>query len=131
MIKIILTIMLSTSMAFAECPKNVQVIKKGQAANCDGFLFSPETEKKASEAIDDAKYYKDLNLRLQNRKELTDKEIEVLDKRLQLYVEQCETLAERLNKRENQNKWERVLWFTLGIAVTGLAVHGASQLDGR
>lgn len=129
MIKYLLIFSLISSTSFASCPKNVQVIQKGQEANCDGFLFSDEAEKKAAQAIEDSKYYKKLNERLEQRKKLTDKEIEVLDKRLKLYIEQSETLAERLNKRETQNSWERVLWFSLGIVVTGLAVKGASELQ--
>lgn len=128
MIKIILAILFTTSTVFAQCPKNVQPIKEGQTANCTGFLFSPETEKKANDAVEDAKYYKELTDRLIKRKELTDKEINILDKRLELYIKQSEITAKELNRKRNEDKWQKVIWFGLGVLATGLAVHGAGQL---
>lgn len=128
MIRIILAIMFMTNMAFAQCPKNVQPIKKGEAANCDGFLFSPETEKKANEAVEDVKYYKELNLRLTKRKELTDKEINILDRRLELYIKQSEQLSLEVHRKRSEDKWQKVIWFSLGVLATGIAVHGAKQL---
>ena len=128
MIKILLALVFMTNVAFAECPKNVQPLKKGEVANCDGFLFSPETEQKAANAIDDAKYYKELNVRLFKRKELTDKEINILDKRLELYIKQSEVTALELNRKRSEDKWQKIIWFSLGVLATGIAVHGAGQL---
>lgn len=115
------------SIAFA-CPESVQPLKKGEVANCDGLLYSPGADDQAAKDHLDAKYYKEINLRLEKRKELTDKEIEILDKRLNLYVNQSEVLADQLARKESANKWERIIWFGLGVVATGIAVHGASRL---
>lgn len=115
------------SIAFA-CPESVQPLKKGEVANCNGLLYSPEADDQAAKDHLDAKYYKEINLRLEKRKELTDKEIEILDKRLNLYVDQSQTLADQLAKKESTTKWERVLWFGLGVLATGIAVSGAKRL---
>lgn len=122
-------LLLFPNLGFANCKDSVQALEKGQPAPCTGLLYSEEADKKAAQDHEDAKFYKDLNLRLEQRKELTDKEINVLDKRLKLYIDQSETLAERLHKRESQTKWEKALWFGFGVLATGIAVYGASRLN--
>lgn len=117
-----------TSTSWADCPEDVQVLAKGQVANCDGLLMSPKASKKADEAIQDAKYYKLLSDKLIERQDYTTKEINILDQRLKLYVEQSNTLAKELVYKENQDKWQRFVWFGAGILVAGLSVYAAAQL---
>lgn len=114
---------------WAKCPEDVQVLEKGQVANCDGLLFSPEASKKADEAIQDVKYYKSLTDKLGSRIEYSNKETDVLEKRLKLYMDQSNILAEQMVKKENEDKWQKVLYFGLGVLATGIAVYGASNLD--
>lgn len=121
-------ILLFTQLTFADCPEDVQVITKGQVANCDGILLSPAASKKANEAADDAKYYKALSDKLFERRVQTDKETEILDKRLKLYMEQSQVLAEGLTRKENEDKWQRIMYFGLGVVATGIAVYGAAQI---
>lgn len=132
MTKVILSVLLILTLipvqSMGQCKESVTVLEMGQEAPCTGFLLSPEAEQKASEDASDAEFYKALTVRLEHRKILTDKEIGILDKRLQIYIEQSEVLAERVSKRERQSKWEKVIWFGLGIIVTGAAVSGAKRL---
>lgn len=125
---ILAAIFLFTQLSFADCPEDVQVITKGQVANCDGILLSPAASKKANETADNAKYYKDLSDRLMQRRTETDKEITVLDKRLKLYMDQSQVLAEGLTRKENEDKWQRIVYFSLGVLATGIAVYGAAQI---
>lgn len=114
---------------WAKCPEDVQVLEKGQVANCDGLLFSPEASKKADEAIQDVKYYKSLTDKLGSRIEYSNKETDILEKRLKLYIDQSNILADQMVKKENEDKWQKVIYFGLGVIATGIAVYGASQLD--
>ena len=116
-------------MVFAGCPDDVQVIKKDEVANCDGLLLSPEASKQSDDAIQDAKYYKDLSGKLMDRRELHMEHVETLDKRLELYMNQSNVLAQELHKKEKDDKWENILYFGLGVLATGIAVYGAGQLD--
>ena len=52
------------SIAYA-CPESVQAIQKGEVAICDGLLYSPEADQKAAQDHIDAKYYKEINLKLE------------------------------------------------------------------
>ncbi len=112
----------------ASCKQSVELIEKGSQAPCTGFLFSPEAEAKVAQDYSDLQYYKALNERLEERRKLTDKELFIIDKRLQLYIEQSEILSERLHKREKHSEWQKVIWFSLGVLATGLVVNGARRL---
>lgn len=112
-----------------ECKEAVKLLQEGQKAECSGFLFSPEAEKKASQAYDDAKHYKELSELLHKRSELTNSEIKILDERLKLYQDQSLTLATQLNKKENEDFWQKTMYFGLGILATSVAVYGASKLN--
>lgn len=118
------------SFAFAaDCRDAVQLIEEGQKAQCTGFLFSPDAEKQASQDSDDLKYYKEINLKLLERKELVEQDYTIMENRMLMYQDQSIIFAERLTKIENNDKWNNVIWFGLGILATSLAVFGASQLD--
>lgn len=122
--KLFLAILLFTQIALADCPEDIQVISKGQVANCDGLLFSPEASKKADQAIQDSKYYKGLSDKLDERKTLADKENDILSKRLQLYVDQSQTLATQVT----DDKYQKLMYFGFGVLATGLATYAAVQL---
>jgi hypothetical protein len=111
-----------------ECSKSVTVLKKGEVSPCDGFLFSPEAEKKVTKAIDDAKYYKELSDLLHEKNELYLKQINILDQRLMLYVKTTDELAEEVNRKRNEDFWQKTLYFGLGVVVTGLSVYAATSI---
>lgn len=126
---ILISFLILPNYSFAEeCKDPVQVIRSGEKANCDGFLFSDEAEKQAAKARDDAKYYKDLSELLHKRSELTNEEIRILDERLNLYMNTSNELAKEVNRKERQDFWQKTIYFSLGVLATGLAVYGASQL---
>lgn len=125
---VILCLFVINQCVWANCPEDIQVLSKGEVANCDGLLFSPNASRKADEAIQDAKYYKLLSDRLYQRQDLTQKEINILDERLRLYMDQSQTLAKELTYKENEDKWQKFMYFGLGVLATGIAVYGASQL---
>lgn len=129
MLKIIFSIIfLFSQLTFAQCPDDIQEINKGQVANCDGLLFSPEASQEALDNKNDLEYYKKVSDKLLKRKDLTDKEIGILDKRLQIYIEQSRILAEEVHKKEKEDKWQKFIYFGLGVFATGIAVYGAAHL---
>lgn len=117
--------MFTSNVSFADdCGDDVQVVTKGQVVKCDGVLLSPDASKKANEAVDDSKYYKTLSDKLYQRQSYADKEIDTLDQRLKLYVDESQTLATKVQ----EDKWEKVLYFGLGVIVAGVSVYGAKQI---
>lgn len=126
MVKLFLVLSLLTpSLSFAvDCKQNVQVIKVGEVAQCDGFLFSPQAEKKASQAVDDLKYYQDLSKLLHDRNDLKDKELSIQDQRLTLYMNSSRDLAEQVTRKEHEDFWQKTIYFFLGAGI----MYGASQV---
>lgn len=112
----------------SDCVESVTLIEKGTPASCTGFLFSPDAEQQASLDHRNAKYYKLLSEKLELRSTLIINQNEILEKRLQLYMEQSNTLSQELQKKERMSDWQKVGYFVLGITLTSLAVYGASQL---
>lgn len=124
----VISVFLLSQVTHAQCPEDIQAIEKGQVANCTGTLISPDATKKFDDALQDLEYYEDLTDRLYKRQDLTNKEIETLDKRLQLYMEQSEVLAKEVYKKEREDKWQKAIYFGLGVIATGIAVSGAKRL---
>ena len=128
--QIILAIILTFSqVSHANCPEDIQVIEQGQVANCDGLLFSPEAAKKVDENQQDAKYYKELSGQLYESRNLYIEQVDTMDKRLKLYMDQSHTLAQEVTRKENEDKWQKFLYFGLGVLATGVAIYGASELS--
>lgn len=127
-INFLVVVLFSINVSATECKEAVTLINEGQKAECTGFLFSPDAEKKASQAYDDAKHYKELSELLHKRSELTNQEIKILDERLKLYQDQSHLLAQEVQKKEKEDFWQKTLYFGLGVLATGIAVYGAGQL---
>lgn len=98
-----------TSSAFGFCRENVQPIKEGQVANCEGFLFSPQAESDAFKAKETS--------------DLQKSENEILEQRLKLYMDENNTLAQNQAKHDSNESYIRLGYFVLGILVTGLTVR--------
>lgn len=122
--KLLLIILIFSQSVFADdkCLEPVYVLDKGQAAPCSGVLLSPEASKKADEALQDAKYYKGLSEDLFKRRDLTNKEINILDQRLKLYIDLSQSQARQLSYSE----WEKFGYLALGVIITGVAYKNLS-----
>lgn len=60
--------------------------------------------------------------------ELKDLVIQKQDQRIKLWMDTTENLEQRLSTIERYKSTQNLLYFGLGIALSGLAVYGASQL---
>lgn len=128
-ILLVYVLIFSQTTFAGDCPEDVQVIEKGQIANCSGVLLSPEASKKVDETQEDAKYYKTLSDKLQLRYDYMGKEVNLLDQRLKLYVDQSEVLAREVHRKESEDKWQKFIYFGLGVFATGIAVYSVSKID--
>ncbi len=118
--KLILALIFTVSTTVhADCSVNVQPIKKGDVATCDGFLFSDSAEKSAAQSRDDATYYKSLSDKLQQKSDLQDQQSKILDQRIKLYADESNQLAQELSGKSNTEGIYRLLYFGLGVLVTG------------
>ena len=117
------------SVAWAKCPDDIQVIEKDQVANCSGLLFSPEASENVDQTQKDLEIEQKLNGLLTRKNVLLELHSETVEKRLHLYMDRSSILAKQLYEREKDSKWEKTLYFGLGVLATGIAVYGASRLN--
>lgn len=96
-----------------DCARNVQPIEKGQAAQCDGYLFSPGAEETAAKAVETAK--------------LREQENDILNRRLELYIKQSDVLATEVSRRRVTDDLYRGLYFVAGAIVAGYIAVNANR----
>lgn len=109
MFKIILAIILLSEICFAEC-KPVSYIKEGQPACQTGYLFSPDKELIAREAVEKYVVAQEIILK-------QDELIANQDKRIALEVERYANLKAANDLQNDKSMWERLAWFIGGVAV--------------
>jgi len=116
-------LLILNSPAFA----TVTPIKKGNVATTDGFLFDHDSESQAEQNRTDADYYKKLADKQKEKIDLQDNESQILEKRLQLYIKESDTLVKA---RASDSFNEKLLLFgsfSLGAIVTALIVRNVHQ----
>ena len=124
MIKFLLCLSIGiSSVAKAEDCDTVFLVKKGETINCDGFFFSDKAEAEAETDRSDAKYYKIISDKLQERSKLQVDENAILEQRLKLYMDDSHTLSQDIAKRDNNETIIRIIYHGAGILVTGLAAR--------
>lgn len=117
-----LAIVVSSSAKAADCDFST-IQKQG-----DGYLYSPECNRKVGKMVLDEKDRKEQVDKLNETIKLKDLSIDTNEKRAQLWMDTSLKLEDRVNtidKMESTNKW---LYFGLGVVVFGAAVWGAGKL---
>lgn len=123
-----LIFLLISQPSFAsDCQKKVQIIQKGQPAQCDGFLFSDEAEKEAAQARDDVKYYKEINGLLERKADYLRKENDTANERLQNFIEQSRALSQQMHRNETYSDLQKFIYFAAGVAVTSVIVSNVNR----
>lgn len=105
----------------------VEPIKKGAPAPYDGFVFDAPSEAEASQAVTDADFYKHLSDKQAEKITLQDNESQILEKRLQLYINESNVLAKDRASTESTEKLYLLGAFALGVIATGFAVRNVRQ----
>jgi len=116
--KVILCLLLISNIAISE---EVKVVKKGESVPFDGVLFTKEKEKEVRADLETSEK-KIVTLRKLN--ELSESEIAILNKRLELYQNKARELADREIKSENNTFLKNSLYFLSGALLTGLIGYG-------
>jgi hypothetical protein len=118
MIKLIV-LFLTVNLCFAD--NSVKVIKKGESAPFDGVLFTRELEK---DIRNDLIVYEKKSAALTRLNDINEKEIEILNKRLNLYQAKAKELAERETKAESDSFLKNATYFISGAIITGVIGYG-------
>lgn len=106
------------SQAFA-CP-NVQKIKTGTSAPCDGWLVTPEKMQDFAKSADELEVSRKLILAQEHLRTLDVAEIE-------FYKRKTKEAHKQLAQEEVRSGWKTVGAFALGVIVTGFAAKAAIE----
>ena len=120
MLKIVILALLIPSICFGACPNNVQTIKQGSQAVCDGWLVSDnqmQTFAKTTDELDLEKKAHELNKRLRT---LDQVEIE-------FYRNKYHNSVKNYDKLESSKFWTNIGFFALGVVLTGISAKAAIE----
>jgi hypothetical protein len=120
MFKFIVSLLLFSSLSFAECSKAVTYLKENDIAKCSGYLFSPEKEQEVRIKIDQ---FEPMEKLIKNQDEL----INVLNQRVQLTHAQNLELEGFLQKRSDFNVYVNVAFFLAGAFLTGIIASNVNK----
>ena len=127
-IKAIIAILsLSTHLAYAECPKPVQSLQKGDLAPCKGFLFSPEKEQEVRQLdmdykvlLEQSKLYIQKEKLLEEQLKFTEEIVDKEAKKSELWRSKAYEMTEKYMEAED-NRGKRDLLFLIGGVVLTVA----------
>lgn len=117
---IILSLCLTMSSICGADNCDVAPIKKGAAAPCDGYFFNKEAENQAEQARDNVDVYRKLAIEETSKANLLQDENDVLQKRLNIYVQESKSLSQEKAKSDTTESLLRIGYFSLGVIVTAL-----------
>lgn len=115
-IVIILSAVLSIPGWATTCAKPVAHLLEGTPSPCTGYLFSPEQEERVRGINEQNK----IITQIMNAQ---TKELILYQEKLHVFNQMNTSLIEQINDKERWSMWEKVLYFGLGVAVTGLIVR--------
>lgn len=124
---IVSNIFLFTSVVKAEDNK-VVLIEKGQSAPYSGLLFPKEEANKIRVELLELQTLKLLNESYEKSFDLMQKNNDLFAKKESLLLDQNEKLSLALVESRQSNSIQKIIWFSLGILVTGISVYGAKKI---
>lgn len=117
--KIILSLLLISNVSLA-CNKPVTYLTQGTPSPCTGYLFTPEQEK----LVREYKQERDSFAEILGKQ---DSLISVLDQRVDVLLRRNEGLDKQVKSLESQSKFEKIVYFCLGLAVGITATQALSK----
>lgn len=124
---------LATLIVSSSLVANAEVtpVYKGNAVPFDGFLFTREEADRVRVDRLERDAFKEKSESLVRSLELQSKNTELASSSVDLLLKRNDQLAGSLRDAQSVRNVERVLWFVLGVAVSGVAVYGAKTISSR
>lgn len=103
------------------------LLRKGDVAQSEGWLFSRELEASNRQRLLDADLYKQLDLSNQRIIQYHVQEKEILKQQADLWRNQSTELSKQLVSAEDRSFWRNTLFFLAGALVTTAITFGVSK----
>jgi len=125
LIATILTLIFTIQVALADTAVN---LSKDQPAPYDGVLLDKEKADKIRDELIDKDALEKTNESLNKSINLYRSNEDILNNQKGMLINQNIELTKALNDTRETSGWTKVGYFLLGVAVTGVAVYGATRL---
>lgn len=116
--KLLISFFLLANIALAD---EVKIVKKGDTVPYDGVLFTKDKER---EIRTDLEISEKKILTLKRLNDLNEKEIEILNKRVELYQKKTKEIVNLQLQEEKYSNAKNALYFISGALITGLIGYG-------
>ena len=103
------------------------LLNQGQAAPYTGYLITSDREKKLRMLDKELEICNNINNSYKRLDSFNSENEAILIKRLDLYKNESERLANTLAKNNSDSFWEKTLYFGLGAVLTGFIAYGVVQ----
>lgn len=124
MSRTIIAILLTITCLNVYAENEAKVLKKGEVAPFNGVLLSDELEHSVRTEL---QTNKEKIEKLKKINELSEQEIEVLTKRMELHRKIVNEYADREARTENTSFLKNTLYFISGALITGIIAHGVNR----
>ncbi len=129
MIRLIWSIFLSIALTSNSYADDVISLSKGEASPYTGILFPKDQADQMRVQLLERDTFKAMYDSAQKSIDYYKTDEEYNQKKLTIISEQNDKLASSLYTERQSSEWSKIMWFSLGVVATGLAVYGASQLQ--
>jgi hypothetical protein len=104
-------------------------LKKDERAPFEGVLFPFEEAQKMRYKLIECDIKSQLNESYERTIRLYKQNEIYYDNKVNILLKQNDELAKALNEAKTTTDIQKIIWFSLGVVATGLAVYGASQIS--
>lgn len=106
----------------------VVFLKKGSVTNFDGYLFSQAKAEDLRIQVLEKEKYRLLNESLTTSLELYKQNLEFTNNKLKLLEDQNDKLAQQLQDARSSSDLSKIIIFSLGMLMTGVAFFGVAHI---
>jgi hypothetical protein len=105
------------------------ILKKDERAPFEGVLLPFEQANKTRYELLDCDIKKQLNGSYERTIKLYKDNEVFQDNKVNILMKQNDELAKALTESKTSSDLQKVVWFTLGVLATGLAIYGTSKIS--
>ena len=110
--------------SFNAVSQDVVTVKKGDTVPFDGVLFTKERELQIRKEVLEKDFLLKKNALLEELGKLQKDEIDVVNKRIDVYQKRTQEMADREVRQENLDFWKSAFYFTAGALIVGIIGYG-------
>lgn len=114
-------------VSFNTLAQDVITVKKGDIVPFDGVLFTKEKEMQVRKEVLEKDFLQKKNSLLEELGKVQTDQLEIANKRVDLYQKRVQEMADREVRSENREFLRSALYFTAGAILTGVLGYGVIQ----